>query len=100
MLVQTGQKTAEETRLEKRGQEGGKSEEELALEEGIEDRFPEEREFGPSVFVEPEDDLEKVFEKFLFSVGFRPSVLSSLSRRANDLYRLRRVMIGTLAVCL
>lgn len=64
LLVQTGQREVEE----QKGEVGGAEQYDLALEEGLEDRFPA-GEFGPNLFVEPEDSVEKVFEKFLFSVS-------------------------------
>jgi guanine deaminase len=77
LLVQTGQKSVEEmTTVAKKGVD----EYEASLFEEVEDRFPA-MDFNPSMFIEPEDSLEKVFEKFLFSVGPVALEETSVGRR-------------------
>jgi len=73
LLIQTGQKTQHEVRprvgleeLEKRGGEAlsGEEEERMIL-ESIPDQY--EGYYNPALFVDVEDGIEKVFEKFLFA---------------------------------
>jgi guanine deaminase len=87
-LVQTGQRTAKD------GEEGeressAEAEEEKALSGGAEDEgvFPSEREEGynPALIIKAEDEIEKVFEKFIFSVRL---CLLPASRRLADVLTL------------
>lgn len=67
LLIQTGQKDVEAFTA-KEELEKVESEEERALRDVLEDRFPSEAEgYCPNLLVEPEDEIDKVFEKFLFS---------------------------------
>ncbi|SCV71165.1 BQ2448_2753 [Microbotryum intermedium] len=68
LLIRTGQKEGQE-RMARRaeGEEDADTQALQALNEAIESDFPDSSHFGPHLFVEPEDGLEKVVEKFLFS---------------------------------
>lgn len=111
LLVQTGQR---EVGVGSGRAAGGEEEpeEEKALQEEVGDDFPEQREFGPNLLVEPEDGVEKVFEKFLFSVSSRLQCREAGGETSADpppppapfpprRFDLRcRVMIDTLGACL
>lgn len=63
LLVQTGQREVAEADAEGAAS-CGESAEERALRGVLEDRFPREEEgFCPNLLVEPEDEIDKVFEK-------------------------------------
>ncbi|SCZ99504.1 BZ3500_MvSof-1268-A1-R1_Chr3-1g06043 [Microbotryum saponariae] len=67
LLIRTGQKPLRESAQYVEGSEDADAQAMEALSEGIESDFPDASTFGPHLFVEPEDGLQKVFEKFLFS---------------------------------
>jgi len=67
LLVQTGQRSSSSTTSAEGSNEGLEM---LALEEEMESVMPDlEKGFNPSLIVEPEESIEKVFEKFLFAVS-------------------------------
>ncbi|GAA5960133.1 hypothetical protein JCM21900_002416 [Sporobolomyces salmonicolor] len=64
LLVQTGQREAAPVAT---GGAGPGEEEIQALSEEVAHAFPDEEMFNPALLVEPEEAIEKVFEKFLFA---------------------------------
>lgn len=72
LLVQTGQRSSTSTTSEEGRNEGLEM---LALEEEMESVMPDlGKGFNPSLIVEPDESVEKVFEKFLFAVSHYPVV--------------------------
>lgn len=68
LLVQTGQQSSNSPASTGESDEGLEM---LALEEEVDNVMPDlEKGFNPSLIVEPEESIEKEFEKFLFAVSF------------------------------
>ncbi|GAA5847273.1 hypothetical protein JCM5353_002666 [Sporobolomyces roseus] len=65
LLVQTGQRSSNSPTSTEESDEGLEM---LALEEEVDNVMPDlDKGFNPSLIVEPEESIEKVFEKFLFA---------------------------------